>query len=53
MREPSHVAVLTGSEEVDQPLARLRAEFRAAEADSIEAECQCAVANQRPWIERG
>ena len=45
-REPAHVAVLAGGEEVGQPCARLGAKFGAAEADRIEAERQRAVADQ-------
>ena len=45
-REPAHVAVLAGREEVGQALARLRPQFRTAEADRVEAERQRAVADQ-------
>ena len=45
-REPAHVAVLSGGEELGQPLACLGAEFGAAEADRVEAKREGALADQ-------
>ena len=45
-RQPAHVAVVTGSEKIRQPAARLGPEFGATEADCIEAERQRTAADQ-------
>jgi hypothetical protein len=50
VRKPAHIAVLSGSEEFTEALARLRREFRSAEAHGIEAECKRAIADQWPRI---
>jgi len=44
--EPAHIAVLARGEEVSQSFTTLRAEFRTAEADCINPEGECALADQ-------
>ena len=51
-REPSHIAVITGRNEVGQPRPRFRTKLSVTEANRIETDAQSGIPDLAPWVER-